>query len=93
MNGFKTHFLQNGHRTDVSITPLDNDCFGVELERTGMDEERDPTNETHAAMRSPDMVVQHTKNGHWLILDQGTFELNDGDLQNLGRAIEENTLT
>ena len=93
MNGFKTHFLQNGRRTDISVSPLDNNCFGIRLESTGMDEGLDPTKETHAAMHAPDLIVQHTKNGQWMIMDQGTFELNDEDLQALGRAIEENLLT
>lgn len=88
MLAFKTYFPIKGIRTDVTVTPLDNDCFGVELETTGMSEETDPAKETHAAMRSPDLVVQHTAKGQWMILDEGSFDLNDEDLQALGRAIE-----
>ena len=91
MQGFKTYFPKNGHRTDITVTPLEHDCFGIELESTGMEEDRDPTKETFAAMKAPDLVVQKTHTGDWVIIDQGTFELDAEDLKALGRAIEKDS--
>jgi hypothetical protein len=91
MRAFKTHFPINGVTTFVTVTQLEDGTFSVVLESTGMDEDTDPTKETIASIRGHDLLVQHTKNGTWIILDQGTFELNNEDLQGLGRAIENNS--
>ena len=91
MRAFKTNFPIKGVSTFVTITQLDDGTFSIELEGTGMDEDKAPGKETVAARRTPDLLVQHTKNGTWIILDQGTFDLNNEDLQALGRAIENNS--
>jgi hypothetical protein len=91
MRAFKTNFPIKGVPTFVTVTQLEDGTFSVELEGTGMDEDKDPRKETIAARRIPDLLVQHTRNGTWLILDQGTFDLNDEDLQALGRSIENNS--
>ncbi|WP_423145966.1 hypothetical protein [Rubrolithibacter danxiaensis] len=91
MRSFKTNFPIDGVPTFVTVIQMEDGSFSVELESTGMDEDKDPKKETVAAMRTPDLLVQHTKNGTWIILDQGTFDLNNEDLQALGRAIENNS--
>jgi hypothetical protein len=88
MRAFKTNFPIKGVPTFVQITQLEDGSFAVELESTGMEEDTDPTKETVASKRMPDLIVQHTKNGSWMILDEGSFNLNQEDLQALGRAIE-----
>ena len=89
MTGFRTHFPIKGVRTDVVITPVENHMFAVELESTdAFDEETDPKNKTIASQNAPNLIVQKTKTGNWLILDEGSFNLNDEDLQALGKAIE-----
>lgn len=90
MRSFKINFPRQGVPTFVTVTQLEDGSFAVKLESTGMDEDTDPKKETVAAMKAPDLIVQHTKNGNWIILDQGNFELDDKDLQGLGRAIENN---
>ena len=91
MRSFKINFPVKGVPTFVTVTKLDDGTFSVELESTGMDEDKDPRKETIAARRIPDLLVQHTKNGTWIIISgQGDFDLNTEDLQSLGRAIEDN---
>lgn len=89
MRSFKTNFPIKGVPTFVTVTQLDDGTFSIQLESTGMEEY--PEKETAAARPNPDLLVQHTKNGTWIILEQGTFELNNEDLQALGHAIEEST--
>jgi len=91
MRSFKTNFPIKGIPTFVTVTQLDDGTFSVQLESTGMEEDIDPVKETVSARRNPDLLVQHTKNGTWIILEQGTFDLNNEDLQALGHAIEDNT--
>lgn len=90
MRSFKINFPVKGIPTFVTVTKLDGGTFSVELESTGMDEDKDPRKETVAARRKPDMLVQHTKNGTWIMISgEGEFDLNTEDLQALGRAIED----
>ena len=89
MPGFKTHFPVKGVRTDVQVTPVENNMFAIELESSNaFDEDTDPKNTTIASQKPPNLIVQKTKTGGWVILDQGTFDLNNEDLQALGKAIE-----
>lgn len=91
MRSFKINFPVKGVQTFVTVTQLDDGTFSVELESTGMDDDKDPSRETVAARRRPDLLVQHTKNGTWIIISgEGEFDLNNEDLQSLGRAIEDN---
>lgn len=89
MRSFRISFLLKGVSTFVTVTQLEDGTFSIQLERTGMDEDQDK--KTTAVRPGPDLLVQHTKNGTWIILEQGTFELNNEDLQALGHAIEDNT--
>ncbi len=92
MPGFRSHFPLKGVRTDIQVTPVENNMFAIELESTNaFDEEKNPRSSTVASQRPPNLIVQKTKNGGWVILDQGTFDLNDADLQALGRAIEQDS--
>ncbi|WP_207426232.1 hypothetical protein [Pedobacter sp. SYSU D00535] len=89
MAGFRTHFLLKGVRTDVHVNQVEDSLFAIELESANaFDEEKDPKNTTIASQRPPNLIVQKTKTEGWVILDQGSFELNHEDLQALGRAIE-----
>ncbi|WP_207533267.1 hypothetical protein [Desertivirga arenae] len=88
MPGFKTHFPIKGVRTDVTITPLEDNIFSIALESTdAFDEDTNPRSETVASRNVPNLLVQKTKNG-WAIMDEGTFDLNSEDLKALGNAIE-----
>jgi len=89
MLGFKTHFPIKGARTDVIITPFEKHMFAIELESTDpFEADRNPKSETVASQKPPHLIVQKTSTKGWVILDQGSFDLNDEDLQALGRAIE-----
>lgn len=89
MPAFKTHFPLKGVRTDVTVTPVENNMFAIELESANaFDEDKDPKNETVVSQKPPNLIVQKTKNSNWVILDEGSFDLNQDDLQALGRAIE-----
>ncbi|MGV3508002.1 MAG: hypothetical protein ACO1N7_01840 [Sphingobacteriaceae bacterium] len=92
MQAFKTHFPVKGVRTDITVTPVENNMFAVELESAdAFEEDRDPKKETVSSMNPPNMIVQKTKTQGWVILDEGTFNLNDEDLQALGKAIEDDS--
>lgn len=92
MQAFKTHFPVKGVRTDVTVTPVEDNMFAIELESAdAFEEDRDPKRETIASMKEPNMIVQRTKTQGWIILDEGTFNLNQEDLQELGKAIENNS--
>ncbi len=91
MRAFKTNFPIKVVPTFIQVTQLDDGSFAIELESTGMEEDTDPTKETFASKKAPDLIVQHTKNGSWMILDEGSFNLTHEDLQALGRAIETNS--
>ena len=92
MQAFKTHFPVKGVRTDITVTPVENNMFAVELESAdAFEEDRDPKKETVSSMNPPNMIVQTTKTHGWVILDEGTFNLNDEDLQALGKAIEDDS--
>ena len=92
MQAFKTHFPIKGVRTDVTVTPVEDNMFAIELESAdAFEEDRDPKRETVSSMKAPNLIVQRTKTQGWLILDEGTFNLNDEDLQELGKAIENNS--
>jgi hypothetical protein len=91
MQAFKTHFPVKGVRTDVTVTPVDDNTFAIELESVDVfDEDRDPKKETVASMKEPNMIVQKTKTQGWLILNEGSFDLDQNDLDALGKAIENN---
>jgi len=92
MPSFKTHFPIKGVRTDVTITPLEDNIFSIELESTdAFDEDKNPKSETVASKNAPNLLVQKSKTG-WAILDEGSFDLNSEDLKALGNAIENNSL-
>ena len=91
MRSFRINFPVKGVQTFVTVTQLEGDSFTIKLESTGMDESTDPTKETVAARSAPDLIVQKTKNGTWIILDEGAFNLDAQDLQALGKAIENNS--
>jgi hypothetical protein len=92
MPAFKTHFPIDGIRTDVTVTRLETNMFAIELESTNaFDEDKDPKNETVASQKPPNLIVQKTKTGGWVILDEGSFDLSNTDLQALGKAIENNS--
>ena len=92
MQAFKTHFPIKGVRTDVTVTPVEANTFAIELESAdAFEEDRDPKRETIASMNEPNMIVQKTKTQEWIILNEGNFNLNQDDLQELGKAIEENS--
>ena len=92
MRAFKTHFPVKGVRTDVTVTPVEENTFAIELESAdAFEEDRDPKHETVASMHEPNMIVQRTKTQGWIIMDAGTFDLNEEDLQALGKAIEDNS--
>jgi hypothetical protein len=92
MRAFRTHFPIKGVRTDVRITPVEENMFAVELESAdAFEQDLDPKQETVASMKEPGMIVQRTKTQGWLILNEGSFDLNDEDLQELGKAIESNS--
>lgn len=89
MQAFKTHFPVKGVRTDVTVRPLEDNLFAIELESAdAFEEDRDPKKETVASLKEANMIVQKTKTQDWIILDEGTFNLNQEDLQELGKAIE-----
>jgi hypothetical protein len=91
MQAFKTHFPVKGVRTDVTVTQVEDTMFAIELESAdAFEEDKDPKRETVASMKEPSMIVQKTKNQGWLILNEGSFDLNENDLQELGKAIENN---
>lgn len=92
MQAFKTHFPVKGVRTDVTVTPVEDNTFAIELESAdAFEEDRDPKRETVASMKEPGTIVQKTKSQDWIILQEGSFKLNEEDLQGLGKAIEENS--
>ena len=92
MQAFKTHFPIKGVRTDVTVIPVEGNTFAIELESAdAFEEDKNPKHETVASMKEPNMIVQKTKTQDWIILDEGTFELNQEDLQELGKAIENNS--
>ena len=92
MQAFKTHFPIKGIRTDVTVTPVEKNMFAIELESAdAFEKDRDPKKETVSSMNPPNMIIQRTKSQDWIILDEGTFNLNQEDLQELGRAIENNS--
>lgn len=89
MPSFRTYFSLKNARTDVVVTPLEDHCFGIELESTDVfDEDRDPKKQTISSMKPPLLIVQKTKTKGWVILQSGSMELTNQDLQALGRAIE-----
>jgi hypothetical protein len=89
MPSFRTHFPIRGLRHDVVVTPVEDNLFSVQLESTdAFDPDTRPGEETVASRKEPNLVVQKTKTGGWVILDEGTFDLDQDDLQALGRAIE-----
>ena len=91
MAAFKTYFPIKGVRTDVSIRAIEDRCFSIELETTdAFNEDTDPKNETLSSVNEPSLIVQKTITGGWVILNEGSFDLNHDDLQSLGRAIEKN---
>ena len=89
MPDFRTYFPVKGVRTDVVVTPLEDNCFAIELESTDVfDEEKDPKNQTVASKKAPNMIIQKTKTKGWVILQPGTFDLSFEETQALGSAIE-----
>lgn len=89
MPSFRTHFPVKNVRTDVVVTPVEENTFAIELESTDpFDEEKDPKNETVSSMRPPNLIVQKTKTQGWVILQEGTFDLTNDEVQALGMAIE-----
>ena len=89
MPAFKTHFPVKGVRTDVTVTQVEDNLFAIELESTNaFDEDKDPKNETVVSQKEPNLIVQKTKTSGWVILDEGSFDLDHNDLQELGKAIE-----
>lgn len=92
MQAFKTHFPVKGVRTDVTVTPVEDNMFAIELESAdAFEEDKDPKHETVASMKEPNMIVQKTKSQDWVILETGSFNLSQKDLQELGKAIENNS--
>ncbi|HEY0053926.1 MAG TPA: hypothetical protein VGB63_01105 [Pedobacter sp.] len=92
MQAFKTHFPVKGVRTDVTVTPVEENMFAIELESAdAFEEDRDPKHETLAGMKEPSMIVQKTKSQDWVILNEGSLNLDQEDLAELGRAIENNS--
>lgn len=92
MQAFKTHFPIKGVRTDVTVTPVETNMFAIELESLDAFEEfTDPKKETFSSKKPPNMIVQKTKSQDWIILDEGSFNLSQEDLQELGKAIENNS--
>jgi|GEM_PF-964069 len=93
MQSFKTHFPIRGIRTDVTVTPVDDNMFSIELESAdAFAEETDPKKETFASRNPPNLIVQKTKSQDWIILNEGTFNLNQEDLKALGKVIENNSV-
>ncbi len=89
MPSFRTHFPVKNVRTDVVVTPLEDHCFAIELESTdAFDEDKDPKKETVSSINPPDLIVQKTKTKGWVILQSGTFDLTDDEVQALGSAVE-----
>lgn len=89
MPSFRTHFLVKNVRTDVVITPLEDNCYAIELESTdAFDEDRDPKKQTVSGMKQPDLIVQKTSAQRWVIIQPGSFDLSGDDLKALGKAIE-----
>ena len=89
MPSFRTHFPVKDIRTDVVVTPVEENTFAIELESTDVfDEEKDPKNQTVASMNPPNLIVQKTKTKGWVILQPGTFDLTHKEVQALGMAIE-----
>ena len=92
MRAFKTHFPVKGVRTDVTATQVEENMFAIELESAdAFEEDRDPKRETLASMKEPGMIVQKTKSQNWIILNEGSFNLDQEDLMELGKAIEGNS--
>ncbi|KAA8483371.1 hypothetical protein BDE36_2704 [Arcticibacter tournemirensis] len=89
MPSFRTHFPVKNVRTDVIVTPVEDHTFTIELESTdAFDEDTDPKHETVSSRNAPNLIVQKTKTKGWVILQPGTFDLNNEEVQALGRAIE-----
>ncbi len=93
MPSFRTHFVVKGSRIDIKVTPVEDNCFVIEKETSdAFDESSDPKKETVASRKEPGMIVQKTKSNEWVILDQKAFELDQKDLKELGKAIENGSL-
>jgi len=89
MSAFKTHFPIKAVRTDVIATQVEQNTFAIELESTdAFEKDRDPKHETVSSMREPGLIIQKTKTQGWVILNEGNFDLDQNDLQELGKAIE-----
>lgn len=89
MPAFKTHFPVKGVRTDVTVTPIEENMFAIELESAdAFEEDKDPKRETISSVKEPNLIVQKTKTQDWIILNQGSFDLSQNDLKELGKAIE-----
>lgn len=89
MQAFKTHFKIKGVRTDVTVKPLEENMFGIELESAdAFDEDTDPKKETLSGAKPPNLIVQKTKSQEWIIINEGSFNLNEEDITELGKAIE-----
>lgn len=89
MPSFKTHFPIKGIRTDVTVTSLDEDMFAVELESAdAFDNDKDPRRETISSVKEPNLIIQKTRTQDWVILKEGSFDLDHQDLKELGKAIE-----
>ena len=89
MRAFKTHFPVKGVRTDVTVTQVEESMFTIELESADpFEEDRDPKHESLSGRKEPGMIVQKTKSQDWIILNEGSLNLDQEDLVKLGKAIE-----
>lgn len=89
MPSFKTHFPIKGIRTDVTVTSLEEDMFAIELESAdAFDDDKDPRRETISSVKVPNLIIQKTRTQDWIILNEGSFDLDHKDLKELGKAIE-----
>lgn len=89
MPGFKTYFPVKGRRTDVTITPLEDNIFAVELESTDVfDDDTAPGKQSIASNKAPKLLIQRSRTNWAILLDELDLDLGNEDLKALGSAIE-----